>query len=207
MDNAATTDVDALYVGNMLAGEPLNWTITEAASDCSSPSDLGWVSTSATAGTTASSSSSSVTVTFDTAGLSAPAAFSGLLCIASNDPGEPLITISVALQVQYPFGGFTAPVGGGLNVVEAGSNVPVKFQLGGDRGLAILAGPVTSAPADCDTLEPTGAATAVNASALVWDGDKYQVNWKTSKSWSGTCRILIVALDDTSTYTAAFRFS
>jgi hypothetical protein len=35
---------------------------------------------------------------------------------------------------------------------------------------------------------------------------QYQYNWKTAKAWKGTCRTLIVALDDGSTHTATVMF-
>ena len=138
-----TQTTRTLTVSN-LAVEPnqnLNWTITEAQADCSSPSNLGWVSTSPASGTTAPSGTSNVTVTFSTAGLTAPAKPSGVLCLRSNDPGEPLIVVPVSLQVQYPFTGFFSPIANppALNSVNAGASRPVKFSLGGFRGLAIFA--------------------------------------------------------------------
>ena len=41
--------------------------------------------------------------------------------------------------ITWPFLGFFSPIGAGVNPAKAGSAVPVKFSLGGDRGLAILA--------------------------------------------------------------------
>lgn len=67
-------------------------------SACSSPSDIPWVSVTPTSGTTAAGSSSDVTVTFDSAGL-APDTYSGVLCVASNDPVTALIEIPVSLEV------------------------------------------------------------------------------------------------------------
>ena len=55
-----TTTSDNLAIGNTApeVNEPLNWTITEAASDCATPSDLPWVGTSATSGSVASAGGS-----------------------------------------------------------------------------------------------------------------------------------------------------
>ncbi|MET0624616.1 MAG: PxKF domain-containing protein, partial [Pyrinomonadaceae bacterium] len=36
--------------------------------------------------------------------------------------------------------------------------------------------------------------------------DQYHFNWKTDKSWGGTCRVLVVKLNDGSTHTALFKF-
>ncbi len=138
-----TSTTASLAINNIAVepNQPLTWTITEAASSCASPSDLGWVSASATSGSVASGGrgSTNVTLTFNAAGLSAPDVFTGVLCLATNDPGDPLITIPIRLQVQYPFGGFQPPIGSGLNVVQAGAVVPVKFDVGGERDSLVLA--------------------------------------------------------------------
>jgi hypothetical protein len=196
------------------AAEPdqdLNWTITEAAEDCSEPSDLGWVSVAPPSGTTASGSSSTVQVTLSAAGIEAKDTQTGLLCITTNDAGAPLIEVPLTLKVLYPFGGFQSPVGTGLNEVRAGANVPLKFELGGDRGLGILAaGSPSSQRVDCSTLEPLGGSTPATTpgnSGLTYEAGTYQFNWKTSKAWSGTCRALTLALDDGSEHVAYFRFS
>jgi hypothetical protein len=200
---------------NNIAVEPdqdLEWTITEASDDCSSPSDLGWVSTSTSAGTTGPGSSSNLGVTFDADGLSAPDSFDGLLCISTNDPGDPVVPVPVHFQVQYPFGGFGPPIEGGLDTAKSGSTIPVKFQIGGDRGLDAVAS-VASVRVDCDTLEPLGSAVAASSSSgLVWDGEKYQFDWKTSKAFAGTCRALVLELADHSDlvpnpHVAFFEFS
>ena len=136
-----TQTVDTLTIGNPTpdAGEQLDWTITEAQSDCSSPSDVSWFSAGQTSGTTASGASTSVTLTFSAFGQTAPSKLTALLCLASNDAGEALIAIPVTLQVEYPFGGFQRPLNGtaALNSRNAGSTIPVKFSLGGDRGLDV----------------------------------------------------------------------
>ena len=57
----------------------------------------------------------------------------------------------------YNFQGFFAPVQADpvLNVVKAGSSVPLKFSLGGDQGLkCIAAGYPASGPLDCKTMDP-----------------------------------------------------
>ncbi len=85
------------------ADEPLNWTITEAVSDCSSPSDLTWASASPTSGTTPSAhGSDDVTITLSAAGLSGPSMLTGVLCLSSNDAGEGTIAIPLKLNVRRP---------------------------------------------------------------------------------------------------------
>ena len=94
---------DTLAIGNIApeVDEPLNWTITEAVSDCTTPTDLPWVGTSATSGSVASAGGSqNVSVDFNTAGVSGNTTLTGVLCLASNDAGEGLITIPVTLEIR-----------------------------------------------------------------------------------------------------------
>ena len=70
------SETETLAIGNIApdANEPLNWTITEAVSDCASPSDLPWVSASLGSGSTPSQGgNTNVQVTLSTAGLTSPA--------------------------------------------------------------------------------------------------------------------------------------
>ena len=107
------------------------------------------------------------------------------------------------LPEPYDFTGFFQPVDNQmLNIATAGSAIPVKFSLGGDRGLAILAeGYPASSPIACDASEPGFEVTeTVNAgsSSLSYNAasDQYSYVWKTSKAWRGTCRMLIVGFND-----------
>jgi cytoskeletal protein RodZ len=72
----------------------------EALTGCYSPSDLPWVSVSPTNGATEADSSSEVVLTFDSTGLMSGQTYSGLLCLASNDPTTPLVEIPVSLTVE-----------------------------------------------------------------------------------------------------------
>jgi hypothetical protein len=117
-----------------------------------------------------------------------------------------------SLTVQYNvfFGGwsgFTAPIGSGTNAAKAGSNVPIKFSLGGDFGLAIFqAGSPASQQVNCTTGAPTGPLQPLNGTLTLTDL-QYQYNWKTNKAWAGTCRQLVVSLIDNTTHTATFQFN
>ncbi len=130
-----------LLIGNP-GSAPLTWTITEAgvivpapaaptkqdetagtasaptaatALACDMPADLPWLTVSPTNGTTAPGGSSNVTLTFDSTGLSG-GPHTGNLCVASNDPDEPLTTVPVTLNVNLPtaveVGTFTRTQGG-----------------------------------------------------------------------------------------------
>jgi photosystem II stability/assembly factor-like uncharacterized protein len=115
---------------------------------------------------------------------------------------------TIPLPPQFDFGGFGPPVGGGLNSAKAGSAVPVKFSLGANYGLAILAaGYPQSIRIDCTTLAPLGSpsATQSNGGLQFVDG-QYSYVWKTDKSWGGTCRQVNVKLTDGTSHTANFSF-
>jgi hypothetical protein len=98
-----------------------------------------------------------------------------------------------------------------LNLVKAGSAVPVKFSLGGDRGLGVLAvGSPSSQPISCDAQAPLDVVeetVSPGASTLSYDAlaDRYQYVWKTDAVWSGTCRQLAVRTVDGATHPASFK--
>lgn len=112
----------------------------------------------------------------------------------------------------YAFTGFSAPVNNdALNEMTAGRAVPLRFSLGGDHGLDILApGYPRSQAVDCAaTATVDGIETTVTpgSSTLSYDAgsDRYTYVWKTDKSWSG-CRQLVVKLSDGSKHRATFKF-
>jgi len=117
-------------------------------------------------------------------------------------------------RVNYAFAGFFAPVDNlpTLNVVKAGSAIPVKFSLAGNQGLNIFAtGYPKSVTIACDSSAPADAIdSTVNAggSSLSYDPltNQYNYVWKTDKAWAGTCRQLVVKLTDGTSYYANFKF-
>jgi hypothetical protein len=148
----------------------------------------------------------------------AAGAYSVAVTASDGDGGEATAGVQVAVEEtstpEFPFDGFFAPVDNPdvVNVVKAGSTVPVKFSLGGDRGLDIFAaGSPASASHVCgsgdpgDVLEQTA---SPGAATLTYDGvsGRYQFNWQTKKAWSGGCRTLVVELADGRVRTAEFRF-
>jgi|GEM_PF-2294776 len=82
-------------------GSNLTYTITESAGACGTPSDVPWLSESPTNGSVPTSAPASVTVAVDGTGL-AFGTYSANLCIATNDPGQPVITVPVTLNVTPP---------------------------------------------------------------------------------------------------------
>lgn len=119
------------------------------------------------------------------------------------------------LQVIFPWSGFFRPIDNlpAVNVVKAGSAIPVKFSLGGDRGLGIMAGgyPKTTMVA-CEPGAPEEAVeetVTAGGSSLTYDpvADQYVYVWKTDKVWVTQCRKLIVRLIDGTEHVAQFRFA
>jgi hypothetical protein len=126
--------------------------------------------------------------------------------------GRALSATEVALDGQYPFQGFFAPVDNEpvLNVAKAGSAIPVKFSLGANYGLGILtAGSPFSQTINCSTTAPQDAieqTVTAGGSSLQYDAiaNQYTYVWKTDKGWANSCRRLSVGLDDGSVHTATF---
>jgi hypothetical protein len=87
----------------------------------------------------------------------------------------------------------------------------VKFSIAGDRGLNILAaGSPSTVTTSCagsgpvDAIEDTTATAGLHFGAAA---DQYVYNWRTTKSWAGTWRILRVDLIDGSRHIACFKFT
>jgi Tol biopolymer transport system component len=117
-------------------------------------------------------------------------------------------------QPLYAFSGFFPPVDNSpvFNVAKAGSGIPVKFSLDGDQGLGVFAaGYPKSQQITCDTsatLDGIEETVTAGSSSLSYDPttDQYVYVWKTVKTWTGTCRTLIVRLVDGTEHLAYFRF-
>jgi hypothetical protein len=137
------------------------------------------------------------------------------LVIKDNDDGLGFDTAEEDFVVSpYEFSGFKPPVNNPptVNSANAGRAIPVKFSLGGDHGLDILeAGYPKVQRVDCqsgaptDEIEETGTA---GSSELTYDAASgtYHYVWKTDKAWSGSCRRLLLGLNDSSDHSAEFRF-
>ena len=109
------------------------------------------------------------------------------------------------------FGGFRPPIVGrpAINTVDAGDSVPVKFTLAGASGPIDAATVFASQQIDCTTNVPSGAivpARVPGSRELRAVDGVYHFNWKTEASWSGTCRQLLVRLQDVTGPIAYFRF-
>jgi hypothetical protein len=120
-------------------------------------------------------------------------------------PGTPL----------YSFKGFFQPVDKlpTVNTVKAGSAIPVRFSLGGDKGLDVfgagypISGQVPSAPnAPLDAIEQTVTASASGLSYSASTG-QYTYTWKTDKGWAGQTRQLVLRLKDGTEHKASFKLT
>jgi hypothetical protein len=129
--------------------------------------------------------------------------------VEAYDHADNEAEVTHTYRVVYPFAGFFSPLtaDGSAASVKAGTTVPVKFSLTGDRGLGVVTG-VSSAPVDCGTGSPTGAATSANGTlSYTAKPDRYTFQWTTDRSWVGSCRAVAVALVDGTTHRALLRFT
>jgi hypothetical protein len=99
-----------------------------------------------------------------------------------------------------------------VNVSKAGRAVPVKFSLDGYYDMDILeAGYPKSQEIACDSLDPVdivvGTVTAGSRDLSYKKGtEAYTYIWKTEKAWAGSCRQLILKLNDGTEHLAYFEF-
>jgi 2',3'-cyclic-nucleotide 2'-phosphodiesterase (5'-nucleotidase family)/PKD repeat protein len=157
------------------------------------------------------------TVDFGDGSPAVPGTVTGMSCAASHtyamyglytvtvtvtDPLGQSGSASTVHDVNFVFSGPYPPLEPmETNVAKAGSTVPVKFSLGGDKGMAIFA---TGYPtiAACSG----GPATPVTGK-LSYDPMTMTYNWvwKTPKTLSG-CQVLTLGFVDGTTYTITFEF-
>ncbi|HEV2762968.1 MAG TPA: PxKF domain-containing protein, partial [Pyrinomonadaceae bacterium] len=134
--------------------------------------------------------------------------------VTATDPAGNQTVKQFNVTVLYNFAGFFSPVANlpVLNTVNAGRAVPVKFKLSGNKGLNIFAaGSPASGPVACNSNDPAAEVTetvTAGGSSLQYDpnSDQYNYVWKTESSWAGTCRQLVLQLNDGSFHRANFKF-
>ena len=125
-------------------------------------------------------------------------------------------SVTHTYQVVYNFTGFFQPVDNWPteNTMKAGASVPIKFILGGNMGLAILAsGSPTSRQVTCPSSSAITAdaieETTTSNSGLTYDAasGQYTYVWKTNKTWATTCRVFTILFADGSSQQALFKFN
>jgi hypothetical protein len=133
--------------------------------------------------------------------------------VEATDGAGNKATKSVTYSVAYDFDGFFWPVKNLPNVTrwKAGLPVPIRFSLHGFRGARPEADgyPRSMRCGGGDTELVARAAQSKKRPAFEYDrrSDKYVMLWKTDKKWAGTCRDLVLKLDDGSVHTARFEFA
>lgn len=136
-----------------------------------------------------------------------------VLCTVADKAGN-VASANINYTVIYNFTGFFPPVDNPpvVNVAKVGSAIPVKFSLGSNQDLAILAaGYPVSQKITCETSAPLSdieQTVTAGSSSLTYDvaSGQYIYVWKTDKAWSNTCRQLIVRLADGTEHKVIFRF-
>jgi hypothetical protein len=120
-------------------------------------------------------------------------------------------------RLVYDFTGFYQPVDNlpTLNKTKAGKAIPIRFSLGGDKGLDIFY-PDTESPnpmseaINCTTGAPTDdiEQTVTGKGGLSYNAStgRYEYDWATSSAWSGTCRQFVMTLKDGTVQRANFTF-
>lgn len=166
---------------------------------------LPWTTSDASSGISGATSGS---VTLDTSTIGTRTA-----TVTATDVVGHQATATCVYRVTYDFHGFISPLSNPpkLTDVKAGDVLPVVFSLGGDQGLAVIAaGFPQSAPTSCTSpgVLTSGVATVASRPLDFQKvlGGRYRYSWATSKSWSGTCRQLIVTLVDGTVHRANVRF-
>jgi len=143
-----------------------------------------------------------------------PVGITNVTCSAT-DAHSNKATATFKVEVDYNWNGFFHPVDNlpVVNVVKAGSAVPIKFNLGGNMGLDIFTSGyprvVSIIVSDSGAMESVIEET-VNAggSSLTYDptSNQYIYVWKTNKSWVGQSYQLQVMLKDGKSHVANFKF-
>jgi hypothetical protein len=134
--------------------------------------------------------------------------------LTATDAAGNSSSCSFTVTVLYNYTGFFQPVDNlpTLNQVNAGRAIPVKFSLSGNKGLNIFAlNSPSSGIIQCGTNAPIvdiEETVTAGGSSLSYSptGDQYNYIWKTDSSWAGTCRQLVVQLNDGSIHRANFKF-
>ena len=155
---------------------------------------------------------SSTVTTTPASGSIFPVGTTSTIATATDAAGN-TASCSFTVSVLYRFAGFFNPVNNlpTLNSVNAGRAIPIKFSIGGNKGLNVFAASPGSAPIGCTSSAEVELADTIAAgnSSLSYDpsGDQYIYVWKTDGSWAGTCRQFVIQLNDGTLHRADFRFN
>jgi hypothetical protein len=121
------------------------------------------------------------------------------------------VTQSMAVVLPFTFAPPTLPPPA-LNGASAGSVVRISFDLGGNRGLAVLApqspasAPVSCTPPHAATGPSVATKGAGGGLTYAASSGLYTYAWKTEKAWRGTCREIVLQLIDGTSRSAIYQF-
>jgi hypothetical protein len=124
-------------------------------------------------------------------------------------------TKSCTYSVIFNFTGFFQPVDNipTWNKANAGQSIPMKFSLGGNQGLNVIAAGYPKiiqwqCPSSSVTVDPIETYTTTANNGLVYDpvANQYNYVWKTDKSWANKCVKFQMVLTDGTTHEAMFQF-
>jgi hypothetical protein len=124
-------------------------------------------------------------------------------------------TATCGYDVVYDFTGFFTPLVNPPTVytASAGQNVAISFSLAGNQGLGVIeTGYPQSVQTPCGAFgaQTAGTATTSVKPGLIYStgsGGRYNYLWKTSSSWRGTCRQLVLKLNDGTYHRANLSFA
>jgi len=122
--------------------------------------------------------------------------------VDSRDSSGNTASATRTYSVVYDFGGFSSPLLAYPSVaaVKAGESVPVKFSLGGYRGLDVFARqPAWKPGCNSTSLDSSNAIGSLTYNA---GADRYVFLWSSDRAWLGSCRELVVTLRDGSVHLA-----
>jgi Tol biopolymer transport system component len=129
--------------------------------------------------------------------------------VSASDEAGKVATASNSYSVVYAFSGFGTPVdsNGSIGTAKAGDAIPLKFSLGGDQGLGVVAGTTWQA-ASCSDWSSVGA-PAPGQGKLSYNGssDRYTDLVATGSSWKGSCLIVDLELADGTHHSVRVRFT
>jgi hypothetical protein len=131
--------------------------------------------------------------------------------VSATDNAGNVATKSVAYSVVYDFHGFLWPLENlpQVNPWKSGRPVPVRFSLGSYRGPAPVAAGYPSV-VGCGA-EPQS--SVADRARGVWTRSRskrargvYRFLWRTEQRWAGSCRQLVLKLDDGTMHRVAVQF-
>jgi uncharacterized repeat protein (TIGR01451 family) len=142
------------------------------------------------------------------------------LVAVSSDPDTTIFQTGAAqssppVTGTYNWSGFFSPTQNppAINQANAGSQIPLKFSLGGNFGTNVFASgfPQQQRIGCVAPFNPIGNPTTIPTAGFTLNfnvGTKqYNFNWKSDPAWSGTCRLISLKLNDgTAPHLAYFQF-